>query len=363
MLRTAAMRTTALACSMALLTGCGGRGDAPDAGNGPVMLSDLTPVPQAVAGGTLVTMLLPADAGVDGAIWAEASRRVAAESKVAFAVKVAPEGGDPADLVAEAVDQGASVLIVVPGDPARLASALDAARGRGVEALTILEPVEGADGPIPAVVRPDLGPSAEALVDAAVADASKLGRSAEGPALILYDPAFDGAEARADALAEASKASGVALAGGAPAASSAVDAAGAIQEALASAPGLSMVFWSDDATFEGVSAAWPDPDSEATWALAGYMVDPTRFEQVLGSAASAAAFVDTRVLGIAAARAALALARGEAIDDRVEVPLPVERGLGPLASKTMVGDQPTARTSELDLPVGSVDPIGAESPD
>ncbi|MEW4567763.1 substrate-binding domain-containing protein [Tautonia sp. JC769] len=296
-------------------------------------LAGLPAIPRSGGGAPRITFLLPNPPRVQPLIWKEAAQLDAAKKNVIFTVRTAGEGESMAELVRRVGREGTTALIVVVDDAEALGPAIAEARNRGIHVVTILEQVTADGEPVPVVVRGDYARAAEELVEAAAADATTLGKSAEGPALVIATEEFPEADRRAEALFEALTRAGIETIGEGPRTVSGgqYDIGEAVLETLKSRPELAMVLTGDDTSFLGATIERSELPEGTGLTVAGYLVDPESFDIVDQSFASAAAFADDRGLGILAFRNAMSLARGEAVPDRTVVPMPVRRAPGPPA--------------------------------
>jgi len=236
-------------------------------------------------------------------------------------------------LIRRAVRTGATALIIVPEDPDEVAPAVLEAREKGVPSLAIVDPLPVGDEvePVPTVVRPSYVPSAHGLVEALVEDAPLIGRSPEGPALVIYKPGEQEVDLRLEALRIALDEAGISLLGGEPMAmpGRVSDTTERIEELVGENPGLPMVLCVDDRTFRAAISARHNLRPDERFVVAGYAGEQALLDTIDKALASAAAYCDDVVLGYYALRNAIALSQDESVPERIEVPLPVKRSNKP----------------------------------
>jgi ABC-type sugar transport system substrate-binding protein len=343
---------------ISMVAGCGepeGGRDAPvvTGERGRSGLADLPAIPKSGGGAPRITFLLANPPRVQPLIWKEAAQLDASKQNVIFTVRTAGEGESMAELVRRAGQEGTKAMVVVVDDAESLGPAIAEARSRGIAVVTILEQVTADGEPVPVVVRGDYGEAAEDLVEAAASDAITLGKSAEGPALVVYSEDFPEADLRAEALFQALKEAGIETIGEGPRAvpGGQYDVGEVVLETLKGRPELAMVLAGDDTSFLGATIERSELPEGTGLTVAGFLVDPQSFDIVDQSFASAAAFADDRGLGILAFRSAMGLARGEAVPDRTVVPMPVRRAPGPPAYGRLRFD-----LNPQDAPVEGFDP-------
>jgi ABC-type sugar transport system substrate-binding protein len=148
-------------------------------------------------------------------VWNRAARLEAGEVK-AFYVPHECQPGQQAGAIRVAVAQGARVLIVIPGDPAAIASTVAEIRSEGVPIVILGEPLpEGSpSAQIPTVTWGDLTEAAKRFLGGAREYAKQFGTPDDSQAIILKNNGGDStATARVAALEAALKDAGIPLAG------------------------------------------------------------------------------------------------------------------------------------------------------
>ncbi|WP_169975215.1 substrate-binding domain-containing protein [Tautonia rosea] len=295
--------------------------------------ADLPAIPKSGTGSPRITFLLPNQPKTQPLIWKEAAQLDASKQNGIFTVRTAGDGESMAEFVRRVSQEGTSAMVVVVDDAETLGPAIAEARSRGIQVVTILDQVTADGDPVPVIVRGDYGIAAETLVEAAATDATALGKSSEGPALVVYTEDFPEADRRAQALFDALSEAGIETIGAGPQAVSGgqYDVGNMVLETLKERPELAMVLTGDDTSFLGSTIERSELPKGTGVSVAGFLVDPQSFDIVQGSFASAAAFADDRVLGILAYRNAMSLAKGETVPDRIVAPMPVRRAPGPPA--------------------------------
>jgi ABC-type sugar transport system substrate-binding protein len=118
-----------------------------------------------------------------------------------------------ADLVKRAIDDGASGLLVIPGDSPDLGKVLADAEAKGVAVALIGRSIPAPEGskPFTVIEHAPFEESARKIVSATIDDLKKAGRPVQGTALVLADRSTDPtSSARVAALKAAASAAGFA---------------------------------------------------------------------------------------------------------------------------------------------------------
>jgi ABC-type sugar transport system substrate-binding protein len=177
--RRAGFRLAVISLLGVLLGGC-------DGGSRPAPVSSQT-VPVGVPE---VVVVLPATRSPEVNLWDLTLQAQAGREGRMLLTTVRPESEEAtasrqAELVSEAVARGASAIIAVPGDPKRLAPALQSAREQGVPVVVLGGeiPIEGE--PFPSVTTPPLDRIVDELIAKAREVAKLQGVDPDGPATII----------------------------------------------------------------------------------------------------------------------------------------------------------------------------------
>ncbi len=279
------------------------------------------------SGPRVIALIEPARRSAQVGLWEQMAMMVAGDEKALMQVH-RPESyaplGRQAELVREAVDNGADALIVIPGEESQnLAEALENVRDQGVSIVLLNREVEVRGEPLPLVTFTASSEAARNLVEVMLQAARKADFPAEGPALILRrtNPDADRSE-RNEALRAALTEAGVTVLPDRTYSGDWESAIEALKAAYRDEPKPVMVFTEEDDGLLAASSLREDLTSEGNvpFILGGFAAQRRSFDQV--DYGEAAGLVDLN-LGEAARRAVtsvLALAQGKEIPARVEIP-------------------------------------------
>jgi ABC-type sugar transport system substrate-binding protein len=274
-----------------------------------------------------LAMVLPRERTPENGLWEQLAPVVAGQLKVPLDV-FRPAADEPplrqAELVRAAADGGAAVVIVEPDDPRSLVPTLEELRSAGVRILLLARPVTVAAPPLPLVVAAPLRPAVERMVDIAREAAMGLGAPAEGPALIMaLDRPKDRVAASRQALLAAilenkglKRLPSVLL-------RSDQQSDEVVLKLLESKDRPALIFADEDNLLSSVTRAAVVNQVGDLPVFAGFVFQ-TKNDHVL-KWGGCAAVIDLNHAGFArqTVATALAMARGEAVPDRTEVPLAV----------------------------------------
>jgi ABC-type sugar transport system substrate-binding protein len=233
-------------------------------------------------------------------------------------------------LIRQAAASGAAVVIVDPDEPERLAPVLAELRDKGPQILLLERtvPVEGK--PFPVVSYASAEATAKELVTTALRQAKAGGAAADGPAVLLIKerPTDLRAAARVRTLRDAIKAAGIRLLPDVMLARSG-EARPVLERIITSEPRPGIVFTDDEMVLVTAGRSWGDITRGSLPVVVGYFEDRELMDAV--GIGGCTAGVDLNFTGFArqAIETAAALARGESVPDRVEVPTVVRAGAGP----------------------------------
>ena len=240
------------------------------------------------------------------------------------------------EVVRRAVADGASALIVMPGDSPELGKALAEAEAKGVRVIMLGRTIPAPDGskPFTVVEHGDFDESARKIVEATLEDAKKVGQSTEGTALVMVNQATDSSSTRrVAALKAAAEGAGFRKVVMVPYEPVSDDSAKiALLEAVKANPDVSIVLGDDTDSTTGASEARIQLQGKPAFFVGGYMqygatksyLPPTR----------ESCFVEGNFieLGALAVKTALTRLRGEPVQEQTVLPSKFTRGQGLVAS-------------------------------
>ena len=286
----------------------------------------------------LVTPEVPSD---EVEAWTFRAQREANGRQAIFRV-MGPSPDQPSskqpDVVRKAVADGATALIVVPGDSPGLGKALAEAEAKGVPVVLLARSIAAPAGskPFSVVEHGDFDDSARKIVATTLEDARKVGRPADGTALVTVDQATDASSTRrVAALKSAAEAAGFRKVVMVPFDRSKDDAPKtAILEAVKANPDVSVVLADDSESTMWAAEARMALQANPTFFVGGYMdygasknyTPPTK----------ESCYVDGKFadLGALAVKTALGRLRGEPAEEHVVMSTKFIRGQGLVASET-----------------------------
>ena len=288
-----------------------------------------------------LAMVTPGPPTDDVQAWSLRAQREANNLQAIFRIMGPTPDESPSaqpDVVRKAVADGASALIVVPGDSTGLGKALAEAEAKGVPVVLLGRAIAAPDGskPFTVVEHGDFDASARAIVAATLEDAKKAGRPADGTAIVMVDRATDSSSGRrVAALKAAAESSGFRKVVTVPFEPTRDDSAKvAVLEAVKANPEVSVVLADDSESMIGASKARVELQAKPAFFVGGYVdygvpkasyLPPTR----------ESCFVEGRFVDLAsmAVRIAMARLRGEQVEGRTVLASKFARGLGLIASE------------------------------
>jgi ABC-type sugar transport system substrate-binding protein len=240
------------------------------------------------------------------------------------------------DIVRKAVADGASALIVMPGDSPELGKALAEAEAKGVPVIMLARTIPAPDGskPFTVVEHGDFDKSAKQIVEATLEDANKVGRSTEGTALVMVDQATDSSSTRrVAALKAAAEAAGFRKVVMVPYEPVNDDSAKvALLEAVKANPDVSIVLGDDSDSTMWASEVRMELQAKPAFFVGGYMkygVSKAYLAPTKESCFVEGTFIE---LGALAVKTALARLRGEPVQEHTVLPSKFTRGQGLVAT-------------------------------
>ncbi len=272
-----------------------------------------------------IELILLADENPERSLWLHLAPSEAGRAKVLLQVS-RPKPGEPparqASLIREAIARGVAALIVEPAEAPEIADALAEAQAKGVVVVLIDRTVPSRGKPFTVVTHEPFSKSARSLVDAVLKDVKIEELSPRGPAILLVNDLADSHTAgRAAALKDALRDAGVTMLDpltfdGGPA-----NAWLKLIGALAVHPEVDIVLADEH---QGLSAAGnvQADKSKIKPIFAGYTMYGGE-DLRLGSLPGCAAVADRNIQMLVRKflKAAVDLAEGKTIPERIEVPL------------------------------------------
>ena len=274
-MRRACSRMWGVLATLALIaTGCGQDPFSPPSRSRPTPTSDVAGTSKAA----YFVFVVPEAPTGELEAWEQRAQRQASLDKAIFRTMGPGPGESRAvqpDLVRKAVADGASALIVYPGDAPDLAPALADAEAKGVPVVLL-----GRSIPAPAGSKPftlvDFAPfdeSARKIVETTIEDAKKHGRTGGLTALLLVEKGADPTSARRVAALKAAADSGgfarVLTATFDPSKEEAAKLA--VVEAVKANPDLAVVLADDSEALIGASKARKEFQGKPAFFVGGYM--------------------------------------------------------------------------------------------
>ena len=209
MRRSFSFSLTGLACLALLPSGCSDPFAAP---------TRAKPLPRvSETGGTkshFLVLVTPGAPDTDLQVWAMRAQHEANDKRAIFRV-MGPAPTDGADsqpeVVRRAMAEGASALLVYPGESPELPKALAEAEAKGIPVVLLSKPIAAPEGSKPFTVI-DVAPfeeTAKKIVAATIEDLKKASQPVNGTAIIMADKVVDSSSSRRvaalKAAAEAAK--------------------------------------------------------------------------------------------------------------------------------------------------------------
>jgi ABC-type sugar transport system substrate-binding protein len=244
-----------------------------------------------------------------------------------------PGSGDSlsrqAELILEAARGGASALIVLVSDTEAVSTAIGQVRHEGKPVVVIGYPVVTTP-PVSWIDTPSYEELTRELVASALEDARAGQLSTEAPVFLLIresgvDPY---GSRRRQALETALREAGLSWIE-VPFASNEADAANALERVLQDHGDSSLVFATDDFGMVGAEGVRTEvrrrSRTRRTLVISGFLTEPLFLKRVQQSAIRSAIDWNLAGMGRAALRAAVQLARGESVPERIEVEAPLVR--------------------------------------
>ena len=319
-----------------------------------------------VASAKSIFMIVPGVPKDEVELWAIWAQREANDHQMVFRATgpgPAESGQDQPEFVRKALADGASALLVVPGDSPDLARALADAEGKGVPVVLLGRTIPAPAGsrPFHYVTHAPFEDSAGRIVATALEDAKKADRPANGSALILADKDVDATSTiRVAALKSAAEAAGLRQVDTVPFDGLTVDSAKrAVIEAVKSHPDVAIVLADDAWAMKGASDARVELKGKPAFFVGGYIGH--RAEPPSVAFTNESCFVDgkTEQLGRLAARKVIARLQGEPVDERSTPQIAFTRGSAEIAAE--VKAEPS-KVSPKSLDITPTAPSGGAKP-
>jgi|GEM_PF-5669590 len=297
--------------------------------------SFMPPPPPELAGPTVeptvkvVEMVLPSDPTFEREALAQLVRVVASRGRSSFRLSI-PEASAPAqrqaELIRNAADRGASVLIVEPMPDPAVTKALVEVRAKGVPAVVLGDVASEPDKPFPTVRAAPLLESAAKLVEAAAEDATAAKIPADRTAVVLSvrTPQSD-LKAYGEALEAAARKAGLTVSELLTFDGKSEGAQKALRERLDSDPKLGIVLTVEDVGMAAALDVRDKLEGKRAFIVAGFARDLGQLADVASVQAAAVAARDLPAIAQEAYNAAIGLVDGETVPEQSVVPDQVRR--------------------------------------
>lgn len=268
-------------------------------------------------------------------IYAYATQREANSRQAIYRPAGTAPGGQPG-AIRKALADGASALIVVPGDAPDLGAALAEAESKQVPVILLGRevPAPAGSGPFTVVVQQPYEESARRIVATTIEDAKKAGRPGDGVAKILFDLRDkDDSAPRVEALKLAAEAAGLRKVEVVPIQGPPGEAsAAAVFDLLGKDKELTIILVDGEEVMQGVSKARIKLAANPPIFVGGFIGNTSGSSPVIFGRESCFVQVYPEDLGRLATRTALARLRGEPAEPRVVQSTKFNRGTGSLST-------------------------------
>jgi ABC-type sugar transport system substrate-binding protein len=283
-------------------------------------------------------MIFPSLPSGEEEVWAILAHREANSQRAIFRPIAPPPGQSPSaqpELVRKAIADGATALVVVPGDSPDLARALADAESKNVPVVLLGRPIDAPAGskPFTYVEHEPFGPLAKRIVSTTLGDVKKSGRPMDGTVLLISDKVTDRPSAdRLAALKSAVEAEGLTSIVNATFDSATPGSAkAAVLDAVKSHPDVIMALADEGEGILGASTARISLGGQPAFFVGGF----AGYRAAIGTIPlqKESCFVDGRVDELARFAVVTALKRlkGESIEGRVDQGSVFYRGAGEIA--------------------------------
>ena len=286
--------------------------------------------------------------------WAMRAQHEANDKRAIFRI-MGPGPDHPSseqpDVVRRALADGASALIVCPGDAPDLPKVLAEAEAKGVPVVLIDKPLVAPEGskPFTTVGHGPFESTAKQIVETTIDDLKNASKPINGTAIVLADKLVDGSSARRvaalKAAAEAAKFRQVVTV---TFDGSFDDSAKtAVLEALKANPDVSVVLCDDAEGLMGAAIARVESKGKPTFFVGGYT--DYRTSKIFQPPVRESCYVEGRhsELGGLAVVTALAKLRGETVGDHAYLTPKFNKGSGDVSTETVPNSSlPETRKSE-----------------
>jgi ABC-type sugar transport system substrate-binding protein len=312
-----------------------------------------------------LVFVVPGELSPDVQNWSLRAQHEANDKRAIFRM-MGPGPTDPpaqqAEVVRKAMAEGATALIVYPGEAPELPKALAEAESKGVPVVLIDKPLAAPEGAKPfTVVEPEpFGSTAKQIVAATIDDLKRASRPVDGTAIVLADKVADQTSAR---RVEALKAAAVAAKfrqvvtvpfdGTGEAASKQ-----AVLEAIKANPDVSVVLCDDAEGLMASAIVRVEAKGKPTFFVGGYT--GYRTSRVTQEPVRESCYVEGRYAELAglAVITALARLRGESVGEHAYVTSKFTKAQGDVTSESVPKSSlPTAKSAEgLDTIIKEIAP-------
>jgi ABC-type sugar transport system substrate-binding protein len=324
-----------LACVVLLSSGCS------DPFAAPTRAKPLPRVSETIGTKPIfLIFVVPGTPDGDLQVWAMRAQHEANDKRAVFRVMVPlpTDGADPQPTaVRRAMAEGASALLVYPGESPELPKALAEAEAKGVPVVLLSKPVAAPEGSKPFTVI-DVAPfeeTAKQIVAATIEDLKKASQPINGTAIVLADKVVDdSSNQRVAALKAAAEAAKFRQIVTVPFDGSNDNSAKlAVLEAVKANPDVSIVLTDSDEGMVGASTARGELKGKPIFFVGGY--SDYRTSRIITPPARESCYVEGRFseLGGLAVLTALAKLRGETVAEHAYVTPKFTKTEGAVASE------------------------------
>ena len=319
-----------LLTATAALSGCGNDTFAPPPPSGTKAARPVGPIAPIQA--KEIVFILPAGDNEDLRTIESVARLQTGQARAAFrSLKVSEEEppAKQAEMIKQAVADGASAIVIVPNAAKETAEALAAVDQKKTPIIVLGQlPAGVKGGPYTLITWPAFGPSAKLIVDAIVEDVKKASLPEDAPVLFLKaDPPDMTSAARDAALLDALKTTKHPVAATVPMSSDAT-AKAVLNAALKAHPKICAIIGDDVLGVSTATSVRVDMKDAGAYLIGGYCA--TNITIKLVDLNQNSILVDRNVEGLIRKAIASALQRteGKSVPDRIEVEMTVRRAVG-----------------------------------
>jgi ABC-type sugar transport system substrate-binding protein len=231
-------------------------------------------------------------------------------------------------MVRSALSQGLSVLMIEPQDPSALAPVLAQARDQGLPVVLLNHDVPVAGKPLTLITYASIDPAVQSMVETALKASFAFNASAEGPVRMLISRDRDANQPppRIVTLKRAIEAAGLKLLPDLPVGPS-DDAAAILKNQLTAKPRPTILFGENDFTLTSVNrVTYMTEGADELPIMAGFVGESDNLANLRMPGLAAVVYLNYAGFAQKAVATAVALARGQKVPERIEVPVEARQG-------------------------------------